>query len=127
MKRAVRTYSLVLGIVAVLALQVMPQSRVHEEEEGNRVLCANLVYAVNKSSVCFSDRFLRRLELETSIRTDPRFVRVRLDSNDLYHYPFAVMTGEGAFSLTPKERIQLKYYVTNGGFLLASAGCSDPA
>ena len=37
------------------------------------------------------------------------------------------MTGEGGFSLTPKERINLRYYVTHGGFLLASAGCSDPA
>src|SRR5262249_2862258 len=35
-------------------------------------------------------------------------------------------TGEGGFTLTPKERINLRYYVTHGGFLLASAGCSDP-
>ena len=28
--------------------------------------------------------------------------------------------------MTPQERIQLKYYVTHGGFILASSGCSDP-
>jgi len=36
------------------------------------------------------------------------------------------MTGEGAWRLTEKERINLRYYVENGGFLVASAGCSDP-
>jgi len=95
--------------------------------KGSTVQCANLVYAVNKSSVCFSDRFLHRLELETNVRTDSKFQRVSLESNDIYKYPFSIMTGEGGFSLTPKERIQLKYYVTHGGFLLASSGCSDPA
>jgi hypothetical protein len=114
-------------LAAALLLLLLTQSRAKEEEEGSKVRCANLVYAVNKSSVCFSDRFLRRLELETNVRTDSQFARVKLDSNDLYGYPFAIMTGEGGFTLTPKERINLRYYVTNGGFLLASAGCSDPA
>lgn len=96
-------------------------------EEGNKVKCANLVYAVNKSSVCFSDRFLHRLELESNIRTEPKFVRTKVDSKDLYNFPFSIMTGEGSFTLTEKERVQMRYYVTHGGFLLASAGCSDPA
>ena len=46
---------------------------------GNRVQCANLVYAVNKSSRSFSDRFFKRLEMEMKIQTDSRFSRVRLD------------------------------------------------
>lgn len=119
--------SLGAGVVlAGLSLMCVSQTRAREEEEGSKVRCANLVYAVTKTSVCFSDRFLRRLELETNIRTDSRFAPVKLESNDLFQYPFSIMTGEGGFTLTPKERIQLKYYVTHGGFLLASAGCSDP-
>src|SRR5689334_3194419 len=94
---------------------------------GNRVQCANLVYAVNKSSVCFSDRFLKRLEMETKVLTESRFTRVRLDdAKKLADYPFAIMTGEGGFTLTEKERINLRYFLTHGGFLLASAGCSSP-
>jgi hypothetical protein len=96
-------------------------------EEGDKVKCANLIYAVNKSSVCFSDRFLRRLELETNIRTESTFIKARLGSDEIFNYPFCIMTGEGGFSLTPRERINLKYYVTHGGFLLASSGCSDPS
>jgi hypothetical protein len=126
MKRTIRL-TIMAGALACLGLAALPQFGGREEEEGAKVRCANLVYAVNKSSVCFSDRFLRRLELETNIRTDTSFVPVRLDSNELYQYPFAIMTGEGGFALTPRERIALKYYVSNGGFLLASAGCSDTA
>jgi hypothetical protein len=95
--------------------------------DGDRVQCANLVYAVNKTSVCFSGRFLDRLRLETKINTAPNLSRARLGSNEIFNFPFAIMTGEGDFSLTPAERINLKYYVTHGGFLLASASCSDPA
>jgi hypothetical protein len=95
--------------------------------DGNRVQCANLVYAVNKSSICFSDRFLRRLESQTKVLTEPHFAKVRLDdARQLVGYPFAIMTGEGGFSLTERERINLRYYLTHGGFLVASAGCSDP-
>lgn len=118
----------VLGTICALAI-VLIAARLNAkpEEEGSKVKCANLVYAVNKSSVCFSDRFLRRLELETNIHTDTKLTRVELDSDELYNYPFAIMTGEGGFTLTPKERIALRYFTTNGGFLLASSGCSDPA
>jgi hypothetical protein len=97
-----------------------------DDDTGGVVKCANLVYAVNKSSVCFSDRFLQRLQLETNIQADTKFTKVQLDSADLFKYPFSIMTGEGSFTLTPTERMQLRYYVTHGGFLLASSGCSSP-
>jgi hypothetical protein len=50
---------------------------------------------------------------------------VRLDNEELFRFPFIVMTGEGNFTLTPHERENLKKYVESGGFLLASAGCSS--
>jgi hypothetical protein len=90
------------------------------------VVCANLVYAGDKTSQCFSDEFLRLLGQQTRIRTDPHFHRVRLDGDELTGFPFAVLTGEGAFHLTDKERQALRSYLAHGGFVLASAGCSDP-
>ena len=102
-----------------------PQSDAPPKPRAARVQCANLVYAGNKTSQCFSDRFLTRLSSETKIQTDPHFVNTRLDSPDLCRYPFAIMSGEGEFALTAKERVQMRHYLTRGGFLLASAGCSD--
>ncbi len=89
------------------------------------VQCANLIYGPGKTSTCFSDEFLSAVQRETSIVTDRRFKPVKLDSEDLFLYPFAIMTGEGDFSLTPKERENLAKYLSGGGFLLASAGCSN--
>jgi hypothetical protein len=121
-----RAILILFAVVLTASLAAWAQTRGGDTEEGSQVQCANLVYAVSKSSICFSDRFLRRLHMETNIRTQPAFVRAYLDSDTLYRYPFAIMTGEGGFTLTPKERLNLRYYVTSGGFLLASAGCSDP-
>ena len=94
---------------------------------GNRIQCANLVYAETRTSQYFSNFFLQRLQKETNIQVDPQFQKVRLALPEVCRYPFAIMSGEGSFVLTDKERRQLRYYVTHGGFLLASAGCSDPS
>lgn len=89
------------------------------------VACANLIYAGTRSSVCFSDRFLSIVAQQSAISTARRFTPVKLGGDELYRYPFAVMTGEGGFALTDQERINLKRYLERGGFLLASAGCSS--
>ena len=89
------------------------------------VKCANLIYAGSKSSVCFSDKFLATVEKETNISADRKFTPVKLAVTELFNHPFAIMTGEGAFTLLEQERRQLKSYLTRGGFLLASAGCSS--
>jgi hypothetical protein len=92
---------------------------------GDIVKCANLIYAGSKSSVCFSDKFLATVEKETNITADKKFTPVKLSSVELFDYPFAIMTGEGTFALPEQERKNLRSYLTRGGFLLASAGCSS--
>jgi hypothetical protein len=103
-----------------------PSVTPHRSEEG-LVVCANLTYDRNKTSVCFADKFLRQIEQDASIRTEGRFRPVRLDADELFRIPFAIMTGEGNFQLTDAQRQNLRTYLERGGFLLASAGCSsDP-
>ena len=87
--------------------------------------CGNLTYAGNKSSVCFADHFLTDVSTQTNLRVNKKFCPVRLDSDALFDYPFCVMSGNESFSLTQKERQQLRKYLTQGGFLLVSPGCSD--
>jgi len=91
------------------------------------VHCANLVYGDGKTSVCFSDAFLTVVRDETNIRAHRGFDSVKLGSAELFDYPFAVMSGEGAFELTDDQLANLKDYLTGGGFLLASSGCSSEA
>ncbi len=92
---------------------------------GEAVECANLIYAGTKSSVCFSEEFLAAVASETSINAARKFKPVKLAEKEAFRFPFAVMTGEGVFTLTDDERKNLKLYLEKGGFLLASAGCSS--
>ena len=89
------------------------------------IQCANLIYAGTKTSKCFSDQFLSEMQKKTTIPTERRFKPVKLASTELFEFPFVIMTGESAFFLTSKERENLKQYLNSGGFLLASAGCSN--
>ena len=89
------------------------------------VQVANLVYAGTKSSHCFSDHFLARAEKESAISTSRRFHAAKLASDEIFSFPLVIMTGEGSFQLTDKERDNLRRFVERGGFLLASAGCSS--
>lgn len=115
----------VLPIVLVLIPAVASSALGQGEEEPGLVRCANLVYARDRSSVCFADHFLAEAREQTHIRTDEGFTEVHSESEELYNYPFAVMTGQGAFTLTQPQRENLRRYLRSGGFLLASAGCSS--
>jgi hypothetical protein len=94
-------------------------------EDASVVHVANLIYARVKSSKCFSDHFLDKADRESAVSTSRRFHVMKLESEDVFQYPFVIMTGEGSFELTDKERANLKRYCESGGFLLASAGCSS--
>ena len=113
-----------LAITCVIAQDAPPPSAA-PTEGGDAVACANLIYAGTRSSVCFSDRFLSITAAETTINTARKFKPVKLAEKEVFSYPFAVMTGEGSFTLTESERINLRRYLERGGFLLASAGCSS--
>lgn len=114
-------------IAALLTAFCLVSARAAEAPPGGSDLveCANLIYAGTKSSVCFSEEFLSAVGAETSICTARKFKPVKLAEKEVFKFPFAVMTGEGAFSLTDDERRNLKAYLEKGGFLLASAGCSS--
>ena len=109
--------TLALGLLALAPLRA---------KEG-AVQCGNLIYAGTKTSECFSDEFLSTVQQKTTIKTERRFKPVKLASDELFKFPFVIMTGEDDFNLTKKERENLKKYLENGGFMLASPGCSNKA
>lgn len=90
-----------------------------------RIQCGNLVYATNRSSVCFADAFLARVARETNLNVGREFVPVKLDADTVFNFPFCVWSGQEAFTLTDRERENLRRYLRNGGFILSSPGCSD--
>lgn len=111
------------GLLLTLCLLLAGQAWLHAKE--GAIQCGMLIYAGTKTSRCFSDEFLSTVQQKTSIATERRFKFVKMGTDDLFSFPFVVMTGEGDFTLSQRERDNLKKYLANGGFLLASAGCSN--
>ncbi|MBX3442991.1 MAG: DUF4159 domain-containing protein [Planctomyces sp.] len=89
------------------------------------VNAAILTYGAGKTSRCFSNEFLSLISRESHIQCNPKFVSTNLESSELFECPFAVMTGEGHFDLTEAQRLNMRNYLENGGFIIASAGCSS--
>jgi hypothetical protein len=110
------------GLVCLIGVHA---AVVRAEPSGQMIECANLIYAGVKSSICFSESFLSAVSRDTTIRTSRKFKPVKLSEKDIFEFPFVIMTGEGDFSLTPGERDHMARYLNRGGFLLASAGCSN--
>jgi hypothetical protein len=121
----------VMAMVFWLAHALWPASadgngdRRRGSDGGDAVACANLIYGGTHSSVCFSDKFLSAVARDTTINTARKFKPVKLGSREIFRYPFVVLTGEGSFTFSEAERVNLKRYLERGGFLLASAGCSS--
>ena len=84
-----------------------------------------LVYAEGKRGVCYSEGFLTEVRRQTGINVHPSFEPVELGSDAVFDYPIVIMSGEGPFELSQDEVGQLKAYLFRGGFLLASAGCTN--
>ncbi|MCA9413435.1 MAG: DUF4159 domain-containing protein [Candidatus Omnitrophica bacterium] len=120
---------IIASMIAAVAMAQEPQTidlRVPKPSKDEpTVRCANLTYAGNMTSKCFSDKFLSTLLRETNIEPKESFDPIKLSSDELFKYPFAIMTGEGSFSLPETERINIRSYLERGGFILASAGCSS--
>jgi hypothetical protein len=91
------------------------------------IAVGNLIYAGNRSSVCFADKFLADTAKETTLPVEKEFRSVRLDSDAVFDTPFCVFSGEDSFTLTDKERENMRRYLLNGGFILASPSCSNAA
>ncbi len=86
---------------------------------------ARLTYGQTPESVCFSEDFLTHVDRQTQANVKRQLAIVALTDDTIKQYPFAILTGSGELKLTDKEKAAIKDYLTRGGFLLASASCSD--
>ncbi|MEM9881619.1 MAG: DUF4159 domain-containing protein [Planctomycetota bacterium] len=111
--------------LALLAALLAPPALARSPDDAGLVRAAKLVYANGKSSVCFSSDFLRLTAEQTHIRAHPELAEVKAESGGLFDYAFVVMTGEGAFRMPPAQLANLRTYLECGGFVIASAGCSN--
>jgi hypothetical protein len=123
--------SLSLSVAAAGPASVAPRLQSETPDPappvGDGIAVGLVTYDGGRSGVCFSDEFLTTFARETGQDIHRSFVPVALDSEALFNHPFVVFSGEKAFSLSDAEKQNLKAYVDRGGFVLASAGCSNRA
>lgn len=117
--------SVVILLFFIIPLLAQDTKKVKVDETKETVKCGKITYSKSKTSVCFSDYFLSEINSKTSVKTDVKFSPARLDTEEIFDYPFCVISGEESFTLTEKEKANLKKYLLNGGFILASPGCSN--
>ncbi len=91
------------------------------------VRVGRLLYAERVDEVCFASGFLATVDRAGVARVERRFYDLDLRSDDLAAYPFLVMTGNGPFELDEAQLERLRHHLRSGGFILASAACSDHA
>jgi hypothetical protein len=94
-------------------------------DDAAAVKVAMIEYAGARPDRCFAAGFLDMVARNSSIKVARQMTKVSLDSPDLFNYPFAVFTGENSFTLTEAEKKNLAAYLRRGGFIMASAGCSN--
>jgi hypothetical protein len=121
-----------LAAIAVIAslCWVGPGGRAEEMnlaelQEKTAIQCGSLIYGGAQTSVCFADHFLKRVSSDTTLKAARAFTPVQIGADALFNTPFSVWSGEGAFSLNARERENLRKYLTCGGFIVASPGCSN--
>lgn len=93
----------------------------------SEIVVGRLTYDNGKTAVCFADQFLTTYARETKQNVRRSYAQVALDRDELFEYPFIVLSGQEAFTLSQDEKDNLKHYIERGGFVLASAGCSNKA
>jgi len=130
----IHTAAICLALLCVLGVTVA-SSRAQDDAtrsdaeptEDSEIIVGRLVYDDGKTAVCFADQFLATYARETKQNVRREYAEVRLDSDDLFKLPFVVLSGQEGFDLSDKEKKNLKKYIDRGGFVLASAGCSNAA
>jgi len=113
------------AFVVALCLANLPAAFATNVAPSAEIRVGNLVYAGDRSSVCFADRFLGAAAKETNLTVHPKFHPVKLSDPAVFNHPFCVFSGEKTFELNEAERRNLRQYLLGGGFILSSPSCSN--
>ena len=112
-------------LLALLTLAAVATAAEPFDWNSETIHCGSLVYADNKTSVCFAEAFLTEAAQATGLRISPKFAKVALAKDEVFNTPLCVFTGEGDFTLKEPEQHNLRRYLENGGFVFACPSCSD--
>jgi hypothetical protein len=97
--------------------------QIHAQSKGAKFRIARLKYSgggdwYNDPSA--EVNMMNYLKKNTTIDVDePKFYSVDIASDEIFDYPFIIITGHGNIEFSDSEQKRLKRYLENGGFLYA--------
>jgi len=86
---------------------------------------ATVTFGKDQPTECFSDGFLTLVDRDSHLTVQRTLDNVDLASDQLFDHPMVVMAGNMPFTLSDKQVDNLTTFLKRGGFLLASASCSN--
>ena len=117
--------SLDASSIADTALESELAVRRHVEVKPGKLSTGRFVFATVEytsgdweSAPALPENLIDSVARYTSIEVEPAGVNVRLDSDELFNYPFTWLTGHLPVRFTEAERRNLKRYIERGGFMM---------
>lgn len=117
---------LLLALATLTFLTPMLADEQEDTKDPEDIVVARLMHQKEKSSKCFNHAFLSEVDRRSTVKVHRQLKETNIDSDHMYQYPMLIMNGEKSFQLNDEQKARLKAYLERGGFLLASADCSDP-
>lgn len=115
-----KKFLLILFFIVLLPLFALPQQR---DKSGSKFRIARLKYSGGGD--WYNDptaevNMMEYLKKNTTIDVDiPQFYTVDIASDEIFDYPFILLTGHGNIEFSQSEVTRLRKYCESGGFLYA--------
>jgi hypothetical protein len=101
------------------------QTQAQEKTSDKTIDVALLTYNRGKTAACFATKFLDLAARKGNLNVNRSLAKVPLEEADLKQYPLVIFAGDLRFKLSDQEMVNLKNYMQQGGFVIASAGCAN--
>ncbi|MFG0249371.1 MAG: DUF4159 domain-containing protein [Phycisphaeraceae bacterium JB051] len=96
-----------------------------EEKTDKPIEVPLLTYNRGKTAACFASKFLDLAARKGELNVSRSLPKIALETSELKSYPMVIFSGDLRYKLSKEELGKLKSYIDAGGFVLASAGCSN--
>lgn len=116
-------------LVVLFCITVLGSSTVNpllaQKAKSQTIDVAMVTYNRGKTAACFATKFLDLAVRKGKIDVTRSLIQLPLETSDLSKFPMVIFSGDLRFKLSDVEATKLRHYMLEGGFVLASAGCSN--
>lgn len=121
--RIIKITAIIIPILLIIFTDVTPQQRGEKSASPNQFKIARLKYSGGgdwyndpSAEVNMMDYLVKNSVIDVD---EPKFYTVDISSDEIFDYPFILLTGHGNITFSDSEAKRLRSYCERGGFLYA--------